>query len=752
MARRLSAALAAGRRRLWVTAPRLLHDELEGAVRAALGDGAVIVRDPQLRPSDEVDALAAGMDSTLVVLAPARAARGASALLAAIERDGDLLEQDPGADEAELRRWVSDRLGCDLPTVDRVLARCGDRAHLVSVLVADLVTAELEDPGGAAAEIEGGVGTEIRTLFRGLIRRLPAPVLAGLEAASVDPSQPLDGESLESLDDEGVLDANGRLAAIVADAVLAELPLPTRSHLAGRLIERHRDGSLDAVAAATAVERAGVSLEGESELFASAAVAVADRDPATALRWLDVGAPVDAEEVRLRALAACGRMSEAIQRAGAAIDGGDEGVVARLVTGAGLAHAARLSSSADAYEAVTEPPYVAALGVIPRAVLAQSVAPTSGGASIAALAVGSFAAAAVDAIQDPEQALPLLVEAAENASDADILLWPDAPPVTAAVVASLLGDHGHAEDLVTRARAEELGGAAFRSRLAAIDGWVALRSGRWADADTAVVELSDADLSLRERLLHAGLRVALSHRGGDTSALEAAVADAVPVVRRHPVDLIAIFAHGEIAVGAARLGHIEQAGRLFDQLDGLVAGAAPLWRALAARYRLTGALCGDDLDRIADAAALLSDCADERSLDESVAEIATAPAAAGDSVDSTCRELLAAGQVLEAALLAGAVALSAPDEAAAKAPLRLARELRGRLPRGIADDASGVGALSDREMEVARELVDGFTYKEIGARLFISPKTVEHHVAHIRTKLGAGSRAEMLSALRASLG
>ena len=42
-------------------------------------------------------------------------------------------------------------------------------------------------------------------------------------------------------------------------------------------------------------------------------------------------------------------------------------------------------------------------------------------------------------------------------------------------------------------------------------------------------------------------------------------------------------------------------------------------------------------------------------------------------------------------------------------------------------------------------------YRDIGAQLFISAKTVEHHVARIRRRLGAESRSEMLSMLRAIL-
>jgi len=60
-------------------------------------------------------------------------------------------------------------------------------------------------------------------------------------------------------------------------------------------------------------------------------------------------------------------------------------------------------------------------------------------------------------------------------------------------------------------------------------------------------------------------------------------------------------------------------------------------------------------------------------------------------------------------------------------------------------------ALSDREREVAELLLLGMPYRDIGAQLFISAKTVEHHVARIRRRLGAQSRSEMLSMLRAML-
>ena len=60
--------------------------------------------------------------------------------------------------------------------------------------------------------------------------------------------------------------------------------------------------------------------------------------------------------------------------------------------------------------------------------------------------------------------------------------------------------------------------------------------------------------------------------------------------------------------------------------------------------------------------------------------------------------------------------------------------------------------MSDREREVAELLLQGMPYRDIGSQLFISAKTVEHHVARIRRRLGAESRSELISMLRAILG
>jgi DNA-binding CsgD family transcriptional regulator/sugar lactone lactonase YvrE len=53
------------------------------------------------------------------------------------------------------------------------------------------------------------------------------------------------------------------------------------------------------------------------------------------------------------------------------------------------------------------------------------------------------------------------------------------------------------------------------------------------------------------------------------------------------------------------------------------------------------------------------------------------------------------------------------------------------------------GRLSRREMEVARLVAEGLTNREIAARLFISERTVDGHLEHVREKLALNNRAQI---------
>jgi len=56
--------------------------------------------------------------------------------------------------------------------------------------------------------------------------------------------------------------------------------------------------------------------------------------------------------------------------------------------------------------------------------------------------------------------------------------------------------------------------------------------------------------------------------------------------------------------------------------------------------------------------------------------------------------------------------------------------------------------LTARQEEVLRQLSQGLTNAELADALYISAKTVDHHVSAILTKLGVASRREAVRAAR----
>lgn len=65
----------------------------------------------------------------------------------------------------------------------------------------------------------------------------------------------------------------------------------------------------------------------------------------------------------------------------------------------------------------------------------------------------------------------------------------------------------------------------------------------------------------------------------------------------------------------------------------------------------------------------------------------------------------------------------------------------------VPDHLAGLDLLTLREREVARYVVNGFTSKEAGQALGISPRTVEVHRAAAMRKLGVSRAAELVTRL-----
>lgn len=78
---------------------------------------------------------------------------------------------------------------------------------------------------------------------------------------------------------------------------------------------------------------------------------------------------------------------------------------------------------------------------------------------------------------------------------------------------------------------------------------------------------------------------------------------------------------------------------------------------------------------------------------------------------------------------------------------RRAMELLKETPKPIpsVQNAAADHHLSDREMEILKEVVKGFNHHEIAEKLFISPNTVRTHINNIYKKLHLNSRSQIMN-------
>ncbi|MFD6389876.1 LuxR C-terminal-related transcriptional regulator [Nocardia sp. NPDC060259] len=343
-------------------------------------------------------------------------------------------------------------------------------------------------------------------------------------------------------------------------------------------------------------------------------------------------------------------------------------------------------------------------------------------------------------------------------------------PCTAVSIATLLclgaGEPSRARDSLARAA----GGA----QLPVLAAWTALLGGDERGAASTLAEIDIPALAPRDQLLAHALAVGLARRGGDHAALARAWQAACPLFDQLEADLLSLLPIGELWLAGIRLRDVRRIGPLVDAAKALLRklGRAPAWTNSFHWYGVQAALADESPQELLPHAHALKTAAEAG--DRQAVVLADAGRTwvlvlrgnvAAAEVQAAVSALAELGLTWDAARLASEAALAAGDSATATTLLKLARSVRvqaqpvepsrpaaqplPQTPDGPAPLTGEAAALSDREREVAELVLLGLTYREIGARLYISAKTVEHHVARIRRRIGARSRSELLSMLRA---
>jgi DNA-binding CsgD family transcriptional regulator len=615
-------------------------------------------------------------------------------------------------------------------------------------------------------------------------------------------------ETVESVMATGLLTDTGVLIPFVRSLLLRVTPLLRTRTLRRRLaeIELERGGST--LAAGRALLGTGTSGARVAAVFAAAADEALAKSPTEASELLHaaVDAGLAASSVagrRAYAAALSGDLDQALRLADQVITDPDAPDRDRAVAAAAtaLSHRGLLSSSAELHRflppatAVLAAPVLIGTGALADAqVLIAAATRASGPSTLLAGAAKLMARGMVAAVSGAAPAaLAQLARAAvllEPVSASTLL--PDTPAALAALVAIQSGEFSVAETALRRAAVGRHGGRAALPRHRLLHAWVGMCRGR-LDRARRLLDRIDGHLEPRDELLAAALAVGLARRNNDNAALAAAWQRARGALVEHPIDLYSLPFLGECAVAAARLGEQRWLAAHLDEADALLhtLGRPALWTATTQWYRLHAAVALEDTAGAQGHATELAATAATGTTSTYHAVLATAAACWSDvvsgSVDAAvvqtaARRLHGAGLVWEAVHLAGQAGTRAPDRRTAVALQACARALlnpstTGRTPAppaDLADTASdgdpeaapaarrGIGAdttdnviaegpvpvLSGRELEIGTLVLAGLTYKQIGEQLFISAKTVEHHVARIRGRLGVTSRNELFGRLR----
>ncbi|MRH29120.1 hypothetical protein GH740_07295 [Microbacterium sp. SYP-A9085] len=664
---------------------------------------------------------------------------------------------------------------CVLPAdcVDDIIRITGGMTWLVTEALS------VHDPGGCGDADHASLRHHLVERVAQRLLSVDATLRDALEAISLGGGNPAPGadDVIAQGFSEGLLLRNGAAIPIVRDAVRTTIPFH-------RLRELSQRG--DTAAAVSEIFTGPVDWSGTRDaeigraLLAEAA-RLADTDPVRAealcRRALETGAPAaEATPIRARAAWAAGDIDRAaVLLDGVAARGDDPDVAAMLAAiwaargmmpvartihdGAlGTASAPMADITRLAVGTARPPGTPSADAEPPPTTLSVALATTAAG-----LRRTVDAPAGTRALSDLARASRLYTVTGSAAPVTEL------PAVIAAVAAVGLGEPTTAAHIISAAVAGDHGGTWARRRLLLWSGWLAIQREEPAQARECLrrAHLIRQPWTPRDRFLETAVRVALTRRYEEVADLRMLWEQVRDDVQQVTVDLFLLLPLASLVAAVARIGDHSTLQPLMDDALALLErlGSPAVWSVHLRWAGIQQGILLDEPDRVAPHAHALVDAAAHSA-------IAATMAGAGriwmsvlaghvdpDAVEEAAIELAACGLAWDGARLAGHGAARADDRRTVARLLACARQLHPPaapdpltpVPEGALRSAANVAGLSERELEVARLVVEGRTYAEIGRMIFISPRTAEHHIARIRQKLAATSRSDLVARLRVAL-
>jgi DNA-binding CsgD family transcriptional regulator len=195
-----------------------------------------------------------------------------------------------------------------------------------------------------------------------------------------------------------------------------------------------------------------------------------------------------------------------------------------------------------------------------------------------------------------------------------------------------------------------------------------------------------------------------------------------------------IWLLAELVEAAARSGKTERATGPLAQLAEITQAAGTDW-ALGTHARVAAMLAEGDT-----AEGLYLEAIERLSHVRTCATLARTHLLYGEWLRREHRRVDARGQLRVAYAMLSDMGMEAFAERARRELLATGETVRKRTVETLDE-------LTPQEVQVARLAAGGQTNPEIGAQLFLSPRTVEWHLSKVFGKLGIGSRRELRAAL-----